>query len=364
MQQTPKHEMVYEYLRTYIDQNKFSSDTSLPSEPFLTRKFHVCRETVRKAMGRLEAESLVVRKRGSGTRFDRQVALDNAVEGKGFRARVALIIQGQDRSANKLLIKAVKDTSADIEFKVFFTDNKIANERRCLESCRHGFDGIIIDGVKASILNPNLDVYASLYARGIPFIFYNNFYAGTSYPKIIMDDIGCADALVHELTQARHRYIAGLFLYDNYQGVAKYQGYAKAILKYKAHFDDQFVKFLISDNIGVQGKFEREVWTFLRTIPKCTAIVCCNIMIYKVVRSVLHAHGKSIPEDYSVVCFDYSDVDYLQEDITCSIHPSQRMGTLVGEQIIQMMDDPDYKNKTYSQVLQPQIHIGHSVRSL
>ena len=50
--------------------------------------------------------------------------------------------------------------------------NKFANERRCLQAVvNQGFQGFIVDGVKASLLNPNLDYYQKIYQKRIPVIF-------------------------------------------------------------------------------------------------------------------------------------------------------------------------------------------------
>lgn len=366
MRAKPKHLVVYDYLRIYIDQNKFSVKTKLPSELFLMNKFSVCRETVRRAIKALGDDGLVFTVRGSGTFFDKAKALSVVGSESLNKYRISLIIQGQDRSANTLLINAIKTTlnNRNVDIHIFYTDNKLSNERKCLEFCKSGFDGIIIDGVKASIVNPNLDVYSALYARNIPFIFYNNYYSDTNYPKIIINDIVCADLLIKELAGSGHKYICGIFFYDNYQGIMKFQGYVKAVLKYNAVFDDKYVKFLISDDIENQIQFEKAVWTFLKSITRCTAIVCCNIMIYKTIKSVLTKHGLEIPKDYSVVCFDYSGTDYETENITCSLHPGLKMGTLVGETIMAMIEDKNYKNKDYSHLLSPVIYKGTSIRNL
>ena len=66
-----KHQVVADYLRIIIDQNKFSSNTKLPSEIFLTKKFSVCRETVRLSIKQLEEEGLVYSVKGSGTFYNK-----------------------------------------------------------------------------------------------------------------------------------------------------------------------------------------------------------------------------------------------------------------------------------------------------
>lgn len=206
-----------------------------------------------------------------------------------------------------------------------------------------------------------MDVYASLYNKNVPLLFYNNYYAATDYPKIIIDDVACADLLVKALVDKGHKYISGIFFYDNYQGVMKYQGYVKALLKYNAVFDDKYVKFLISDNVEKKENFEKVLWNFLKTIPRCSAIVCCNIMIYEVIKRVLSKHNLN---NYSIVCFDYSTSDYKEEGVTCSLNPGSVLGNLVAETIIEMIEDPNYKSKDYSRLMKPVIYFGNSIKQL
>ena len=59
MAKNSKQKIVLDYLLTYIDQNKFTSNTKLPSEIFLTKRLSVCRETVRRAIKALEDKGYV-----------------------------------------------------------------------------------------------------------------------------------------------------------------------------------------------------------------------------------------------------------------------------------------------------------------
>src|SRR6185312_60907 len=64
---------VSRYLRLYrvlsqaLAEGRFGAGAPLPSEPRLMRNYGVSRSTVRRALGRLEAEGRIERKRGSGT---------------------------------------------------------------------------------------------------------------------------------------------------------------------------------------------------------------------------------------------------------------------------------------------------------
>ena len=361
-----KYELVYHFIRTYIDQKKFLANTRIPSENSICKRFSVSRETVRTAVGKLVAEGFLYSIKGSGTYFNKSHVLsENDTEGTG-KIKIAFIAQGQDFNANCTIVKGIKQAlnKESVDLKVFLTDNKLSNERKCLKACSTGFDGIIVDGVKASIMNPNLEYYSDLYDKGTRVIFYNNFYMHTRFPRIIIDDAMCADELIKRLTVAGHDRIAGIFVYDNYQGIEKYKGYIRSLDKYGAVFDDKYVKWCISDEAYDTKPFSRSILKFIKSIPKATAIVCCNYMILRMLLDVIESIGKKVPEDYSIVCFDYSGDDWEISGITSSIHPAYEMGLEVGKRMIEMVADPKYKLHDYSYIFPPNIYTGNSIRDL
>ncbi len=361
-----KYEIVYNYIRDYIDSNKFTKRNKIPSENFLCQKFHFSRETVRKALTKLEEEGWIQTRQGSGSFFNIPFALLNIEDSDKFKKKIGVIVQGQDVNANTSLIQGIKSvlTEDTVTLRVMLTDNKFANERKCLNSITTDYDGVIIDGVKASIMNPNMDCYTRLYQQDIRVIFYNNFYSGSDFPKIIHNEALCADRLFEILARNGHRNIAGIFVFDNYQGVEKYKGYIASVIKYGAVFEDKFVKWVISDDMADKKQLYKTLYKFLKTIPSCTAIVCANYMLLDILQHVIIGMGKKVPDDYSVVCFDYSGTDWQQIGITSSVHPGFQMGAELGKRMLQMIADPDYKKKDYSYVFEPVIYEGRSVKNL
>ncbi len=361
-----KLERVYNWVRAYIDENKFSDNQKLPSENHLSRKLEVSRSTVRDALALLANEGLVYKRRGSGTYINKAAALSRDLGGSSNSIKIGVILQGQDSNANSGLLDGIRSVfdQQRSDLRVFFTDNKFSNERYCLESVAHqGFSGFIVDGVKASLANPNLDCYRAFYQRKLPVIFYNNYYKELRYPRVIIDDHKCADELVFRLIRAGHRQIAGIFVYDNYQSIEKFHGYVKALQHYGVRFNDDEVKWCISNEAHGLG-FAKEIARFLRAAPKCTAILCCNYMILRLVQKVLAETDRSVPEDYSLVCFDYSKDDWKQAGITCSVHPGYEMGRQVALRLLRMIENGDYTDNGYSCSLPPQIYDGRTIRTL
>ena len=361
-----KSEQVYRWLLAYIDENKFSGNQKLPSENALCRRLNVSRETVRVAMDQLVQEELIYRIKGSGTFFHKDEALSRDLNDENATWKIGLILQGQDPDANSTLIDGIRNALADqrVDLRIFLTDNKFSIERRCLQTVVHqNFQGFIVDGVKASIMNPNLDCYKELYRRRIPVIFYNNYYKNLRYPKVIVNDMACAETLVGKLIHAGHKRIAGIFVYDNNQSVEKFQGMAEAMRNNGVELKDHYIKWCISDEAHSPG-YSRSIEKFLRSLPKCTAIVCCNYVIYRLVRQALEKMGRSVPEDYSLVCFDYSDENLDQENITCSVTRSYEMGQELGKRLIRMIENKDCDEKNYSCVMKPVFHEGNSIRKI
>jgi GntR family transcriptional regulator of arabinose operon len=225
------------------------------------------------------------------------------------------------------------------------------------------FQGFIIDGVKASLLNPNQDCYQQLSHRRIPIIFYNNYYRNLRYPRVIVNDLKCADQLVGLLLQAGHRNLASIFVYDNYQSIEKFQGMVAVMQRYGVEFQDDYVKWCVS-NEAHEESFVRSIEKFLRGLPHCTAIICCNYIIYRLTRQALEKMGKKVPEDYSLVCFDYSGSDWVEEGITCSIHQGFQMGRQVALQLMSMMQNRVSKDMDCSCVMDPEIYVGTSIKPL
>lgn len=66
-----RYYLLYEYLSGALNDGTIPAGSALPSEPELVARYKLSRTTVRRALGRLEDEGRIIRRRGSGT-FARQ----------------------------------------------------------------------------------------------------------------------------------------------------------------------------------------------------------------------------------------------------------------------------------------------------
>lgn len=66
------YEKVYAWIRDNIDSQRWNEGSRIPNEMDLTREFRVSRDTVRKALAKLNREGYIYRKSGHGTYVKRQ----------------------------------------------------------------------------------------------------------------------------------------------------------------------------------------------------------------------------------------------------------------------------------------------------
>lgn len=74
--------------------------------------------------------------------------------------------------------------------------------------------------------------------------------------------------------------------------------------------------------------------------------------------------GKTVPEDYSLVCFDYSEETYRQEDVTCSVEQGFEMGRQLALRLMEMISTGECDDRNYTYVMKPILYDGHSIRKI
>ena len=74
--------------------------------------------------------------------------------------------------------------------------------------------------------------------------------------------------------------------------------------------------------------------------------------------------GQSIPEDYSVVCFDYTGDDYEELGVTCTVHRGYDLGVHIAQQLMKMIENRSVSQKEYSYQMSPLLYTGTSVSCL
>ena len=119
----------------------------------------------------------------------------------------------------------------------------------------------------------------------------------------------------------------------------------------------------ILDNIAnaETPNYKEKVVTFEESLRSKIETAARGTTPRKLVRQVLEKQGRRVPEDCSLVCFDYSNEDWEAEGVTCSVHQGFRIGREVASRLMRMIRNRDCDDINYTYVLAPEIYLGRTV---
>lgn len=345
----PKYIRLAETLREQIKDCEKSSSYKLPTERQLCERYGVSRQTVRQALSVLKKENLIDTRHGSGSYIKGHIA-------SPLLKNVAIVISSDSEYIYPSLLADIKATlnKAGFMSKVYVTENEVSKERDILEKLlEQPLRGLICEGVKTVLPNPNQDLYEDLYAKGVSVLFVNGSYDNFSNTVCIeSDDVGGGYQLGEYLIKQGHVNIAGIFKSDDRQGTNRYYGWRKALCDFKINCPEQNIAWF--SNIELNNLQKNQDIRFLlkainKNIKSCTAVVCHNDEIaYWLIKELEHMRI-NVPEDISVVSFDNSYLCTLGSVLITSLsHKPHELGTTAAKSLIKMMQGIEVSSQMIS----------------
>lgn len=329
-----KYNDIVHYLENLMESGELKPGDKLPSENELTERFMLSRQTVRKAVGLLEERGAVRRVRGSGTyvSFDRRENLER-------RNRIAVVTTYVDSYIFPKTIQGIERILFERGYSVqiSFTDNMIEREKNVLTDLisRDDVAGIIVEGTKSGLPNPNLSLYRQLMNRRIPILFINTFYPELDVPHVSLNDVKAAETAVNYLIKKGHRNIGAILKLDDGQGRMRYLGYLRAMEAAGLTVTDSRMVWIDTDE-SKQLNYCRD--KILNRVEECSALFCYNDQIAFQLIRMLTERGIRVPEDVSVVGMDDSDLALHSEiPITSLPHPKEKLGEKAAEVLLDMI---------------------------
>jgi GntR family transcriptional regulator of arabinose operon len=200
-------------------------------------------------------------------------------------------------------------------------------------------DGILVEGSKTALPNPNLDLYQQFIDRGTPLVFIHGTYGDFPGALSVLDDNRAGGRMLVEYLHGKgHTEIAGIFKSDDIQGLQRYEGFISALRDLEMPMDDRHVfwydtavKEQLMSSVDALRKMEL-------TLKGCTAVVCYNDEIAnRLVTDLVH-RGVKIPQDMAVVSFDNSQYsDFSPVTITSLSHGKRNVGRISAELLIRLI---------------------------
>lgn len=299
-----KYHRLAQLLKNDIAQMKKDGSKKLPSEDSIAQTYGVSRETVRQALRILTEEGLIEKRKGSGS-FLAESAPDAPV-------RCAVVLSYPDEYIFPALIHDIKKRMTDSGYavSVYATENSVQRQREILtELMNADIAGVIAEGCKTALPNPNIDLITHLHRAGLPIVFLYGAEAGLeAYVRVGDDNYAGGYQLACHLLKTGHKTISGIFKSDDMQGLQRYYGCISAMRDYeRIPPDSNFSWYDTEARIQILNGDTAFFRRFLQTgFADSSAVICYNDEIaYKLIK-FLAASGVRVPEDVAVVSFDNS----------------------------------------------------------
>lgn len=351
----PKYKKLYKWLTDRILDGTYQYQQKLPSESALCTQFGYSRQTVRNALGQLEADGYIVRSKGSGSFVKKQTRSKDKIIG------VLFTTLGNYVTSNILTGLETVFTQKGYSLLLELSHNNVENETLFLRKMiTSNVAGLIIEGARSTFPSPNAKLYERLSELRIPYVFVNNYYSNVSCPSIIWDDEQVSYRATKQLIDSGHKKIAGLFRFDEIQGPNRYLGYVRALIDNQIPVDDNLISWCSFSNHPKElHRQNLLIDTFIDDIlDSCTALICYNDFIACHVVPYLSQKGISIPNDLTVVSFDNSDITklYNSQSVPSIEHPKEKLGELAANILLKYIEDPSADATVCSRVKFPVSH--------
>ena len=318
-------------LRQDILNGVYTEGQRLPSENELAEETGYSRQTVRQAMSLLENEGFTSRIRGSGT------YVRSAVPRRSATHNIAVVTTYIGEYIFPAILHGIEEVLSENGYTTMLcaTRNRVDNERKILmDFLQKPIDGLIVEGTKTALPNPNIDLYIHLKEIGIPVVFINGYYPDLKKPIfVVADDRAGGRKVCEELLKKGHRHIAGIFKSDDIQGHRRYAGYADALRSEGIPLSDDHVLWYTTEN-----RDDLLAAFTMRTLQNCTAVVCYNDEVTLQVLNVLQENGVDVPQDIELVSFDNSTLAQLSAVKFLSLtNPKEQLGQLAAKKLLNIL---------------------------
>ena len=332
----PKYQFVAESLRHDIATGRYQDGDALLTEAELKVKFGVSRQTVRQAIALLESDGLVNRRRGSGTYVTHGPRKHGGVMSVGVITTYITdyIFPSIVRGLESVL------SAENCIMSLSATYNRADHERSLLQRILETPpDGLIVEGTKTALPNPNTALYEKLWERNIPFVFINGYYP--QLPRatyVVTDDLEGGRMATAYLADRGYVRIGGIFKSDDMQGHLRYQGFSAEMQDRGLQVRDENVCWFSTEN---KKRFLRDETgaEFMKSLQNgVEAVVCYNDEIALELMEVLAEKGMTVPADISLVSFDNSQyASICHPKLTSLAHPKDLFGRVAAEKLLNMM---------------------------
>lgn len=286
------YKIVYNDIIKKIKDGVIAIGDKLPTTKELAKLYGVSVVTIEHALQKLQEMNIVYSVRKGGT-------IVNGKKSKPFQKIIGCILPNSSPDCMALFDSACATALLNNCFvKCMDTQSDPKKEREFLEEILNGdFFGVIIS---AAYSTTNIELVSKIRIAGIPIVFVDTAIEGIPAPLVTSDAISGERYLIDYLVSKGHRKIAFFEWGRNVSPAERlrFEGFCRALLENHIPVSDKFIY------TATRGSNFLKWYEALEDKP--TAVVCSNDVRASIVINLFRTKGYRIPDDLSVVGYDFS----------------------------------------------------------
>ncbi|WP_336784987.1 GntR family transcriptional regulator [Paenibacillus sp. MMO-177] len=359
----PMYERIFEALREDIMEKKYVPGDRVPSEKELGDEYNVSRITSKKALELLANEGYIIRQPGRGSFVSDQPApqpKQQAAAGtpaqkmrkEDGRLLIGLVITDFADSYGNGLIYGMEEASREHNCYLVLrrTFGMPSLEEEAIKGLLElGVDGLIIFPAQGEYFNAEI---LKLVINQFPFVLVDRHLKGISASSIATDNVGAAKDGTNHLFELGHKSIAFLTpppvdttaIEERIEGFI--QAHAeKGIVVDREIWVENITSTLPKHNTEENKKEDiQKLISHLNKHPQITALFATEFNIGQIAYQAVQQMGKSVPKDYSIICFDCPETNgrYPFTHLSQNQH---EMGRVAFENVLKLWGGQSVPNK-------------------
>lgn len=303
------YQTVYETIKSEIDNNVFEEGDPIPSEKELASRFYTSRITIQRAMGMLAQEGYVKRTPGCGTFVQK-------LENSKAATTVGVVLSHISTDFGVNMFSAIERVCTDRNINIIFK-----NSLDSMEAETQAVRSLLASGVSGILIQPNHVLYYNeelirLMLKKFPLVFLDRPLKGLTFPCVSTDNVAAANQATKKLFDAGHRNVC-LLTFDPMSACTledRVNGFKQAFVDRGIVCSNRNVLTLTYDQAAERTQNEDrlvgEIARYLKENPQTTAILSTEVYCAQLLYRAVAESGLKIPEDLSLICFDYVNPPY------------------------------------------------------
>ncbi|KKI90388.1 hypothetical protein WQ54_20725 [Bacillus sp. SA1-12] len=353
---TPLYEKIYEHIIKQIEQGRLKHGDRVPSEKELAEEFQVSRITSKKALDLLAQNKIIERIRGKGSFVAQQQTVSKKEiigekkkhERIGTTELIALIIPDFDDAFGLNLVKTIEKACLQNNYSLIIRRTRgfiKEEENAIIDLVKIGVNGMIIFPVNGEHYNTEL---LRLVLMDFPLVLVDRYLKGIPASSVCTNNQAASEALTTYLFSLGHTKIA--FLSSSPSGTStieeRLQGFHIAYTMQGLKLDPNYLLFdLISSSPQyyddkTNTKLETDslaIKRFIENHPSVTAFIVSEYYLALALKYILEKQGKTVPGDYSIVCFDSPENHFDHATFTHIRQHEEEMGEMAVHMLMKQL---------------------------